>query len=97
MWWHTACEALRSGKCLEIRYDSYNRIVEVHAVGDSAEGNGLMRVWQVDGGSNSERSGWKLLRLDEITGYSLTDIASQAPRPGYRRDDRAMAVIHCQL
>ena len=54
----TACEALQSGRRVEVSYDNYVRVVEVHAVGVSKEGNGLMRVWQVRGGSVSgERAG----------------------------------------
>jgi len=95
---HTACEALRSGRCLEIHYDGYTRIVEVHAVGYSTEGHALMRVWQVRGGSASgERAGWKLLRLDETRGHVLTSESSAAPRHGYRSTDSAMTRIVCRL
>lgn len=94
----TPCEALRLGRCLEIGYDGFSRIVEVHAVGFSEEGNGLMRVWQVSGGSVSgERTGWKLLRLDEATSYGVTEDPSLAPRKGYRRGDKALARIVCEL
>jgi hypothetical protein len=41
----TACETLRSGLCLEVRYDGYTRTVEVHAVGYTQEGKGIIRVW----------------------------------------------------
>lgn len=93
----TACEALRTARCLEIRYDGYTRIVEVHAVGYSTEGHALMRVWQVRGGSVSgERAGWKLLRLDETRGLAITSEASSAPRPGYRKNDAAMSRVVCQ-
>jgi len=98
MWWHIACEALSAGKSLSITYDGYSRIVEVHAVGTTNDGNPIMRVWQVSGGSASgERTGWKLLRLDKTWGYGLTDEGSQAPRRGYKRGDPAIEVIRCQV
>jgi hypothetical protein len=57
-----------------------------------------MRVWQVRGGSVSgEPAGWKLLRLDETIGVTITSEASAAPRQGYRSGDRDMARIVCQL
>lgn len=94
----TACEALRLGRVLELRYDGFSRCVEAHAVGWSGEGNALMRAWQIRGGSVSgERTGWKLMRLDEASGAHVTDEVSQAPRNGYRRGDSAMTRIACQL
>jgi len=98
MWVDTACEALRSGRLLELRYDGYSRSVEVHAVGWSSAGHAVMRAWQVRGGSASgERSGWKLMRLDEASGSRVLDEASEAPRRGYKRGDAAMSRIVCEL
>ena len=93
-----ACSALRSGKVLELRYDGFSRSVEVHAVGFSKEGYKLMRVWQIRGGSDSgEPIGWKLMRLDEVRAANISDENSLAPRVGYRKNDRAMTRIICQL
>lgn len=94
----TACQALQEKRRLEIRYDGYTRVVEVHACGTTADGNAVMRVWQVRGGSESgERTGWKLLRLDETRGLELLAETSEAPRRGYARGDKAMARIRCQI
>ncbi|RWM70819.1 MAG: hypothetical protein EOR81_32305 [Mesorhizobium sp.] len=98
MWGSEACESLRQGKCLELRYDGFNRVVEVHAVGTTQDGNGIMRIWQVRGGSNSgERAGWKLMRLDETFSAHMIDEESKAPRTGYKRGDKAMEFISCQI
>ena len=98
MWVQVACEALRSGHVLELRYDGYARMVEVHAVGFTKEDNAIMRVWQISGGSASnEPVGWKLLRLDEATGAIVTHQKSLAPRPGYKPGDAVMKLITCQL
>lgn len=98
MWWHVACEALQQGCCLELQYDGYSRIVEVHAVGTTRDGNPIMRCWQVRGGSVSgERAGWKLFRLDEARGGLIYKERSQAPRTGYKRGDPAIAFIRCQI
>lgn len=95
----TACEALKAGKRLELRYDGFSRVVEVHAVGITAEGNWVMRVWQVRGGSSrAEPVGWKLMRLDEGFSAYILEENSAAPRPLYKHGDPAMPRgIKCQL
>ncbi len=98
MWWHVACDALAAKKRLEIRYDGLSRVVEVHAVGTTAEGNPVMRAWQVRGGSKSGKtSGWKLLSLEKTWAYAILDESSDAPRTGYKRGDKAIAMIRCQI
>jgi hypothetical protein len=93
-----ACEALQLGKCLELQYDGFTRVVEVHAVGTSTAGNPVMRVWQVRGGSvHNEPVGWKLMRLDEANGVTILNEASAAPRPGYKPGDKGMTSILCQI
>ena len=65
----TACTALRAKVCLQVSYDRYMRVVEVHACGYTKENRAIARVWQVRGGSVSDEPvGWKLLRLDEAAG-----------------------------
>src|SRR5260370_32088507 len=80
---HTAvaCQALQSGHCLEVRYDGYVRIVEVHACGWTKEGHAVMRVWQVRGGSvSNEPVCWKLLRFERQLAPSCS--MSCPPLPG---------------
>lgn len=98
MWASTACEALSSGIVLHLQYDGYFRGVEVHAIGITKDHHEIMLVWQVTGGSvSNEPVGWKMLRLDEATGASLTSQKSLAPRIGYKRDNKAMQRIVRQL
>jgi len=95
-WCATACAALESGRCLEIRYETCTRIVEVHRVGISPSGGHILAGWQVSG-LVGERPGWKLLNLDEALELSVTDIASRAPRPDYRRGAKQFIGIICQI
>jgi hypothetical protein len=95
----TACEAMEKNRCLELRYDGFHRLVEVHAVGQTREGHWVVRAWQISGGSvSNEPVGWKLLRLDEAYAAMVTHHRSWAPREGYKPGDRAMGGgIRCQL
>ena len=94
----TACEALRKGRLLEIRYDGVSCHVEAHAVGYTKTGHPVLRAWQVQGGTTSgERPGWKLMRLDEAAGAAVLDEPSQAPRRGYKRGDPAIERIVYEL
>jgi len=98
MWRQTACDALAQGKCLQLSYDGFSRVVEVHLVGETTAGNDAMRVYQIRGGSESnERVGWKLLRLDEARGATIIDEKSEAPRRGYNRNDTHMSRIYCRI
>lgn len=92
LWIDQASEALRSGLALDLRYDGFDRRVEVHAIGYGKAGHPVMRAWQT-GGTKRERIGWKLLRLDEPREATLSDEPSKAPRRGYRRGDVAMERI----
>lgn len=97
MWWHVACEALSSGRCLSITYDGHSRLVEVHAVGTTKDGKPVMRVWQIHSTEPGFTPQFRLFRLDRAWTYATTDEPSQAPRRGYKRGDSHIAVIRCQI
>jgi hypothetical protein len=93
-----ACEAIRTSRCLELTYAGHHRLVEVHVAGRTRDGEALIRVWQVRGGSSSSRpTGWKMLRLAEVTSAGLSAEPSHAPREGYRHDDPTIVRIVCQV
>jgi hypothetical protein len=93
-----ACQALRSGKCLSVEYHGFARVVEVHVVGKTRDGDWTMRAWQTSGGSQSnEPVGWKMMKLDEVTSPKITAKRSQAPRPDYNPDDPAIVDAVCKV
>ena len=96
MWYSAACEAIDQGKCLELEYGNFARVVEVHRVGVSPAGDHIMSGWQISGPRN-ERVGWKLLNLEEPISLTLTSVPSLAPRPDYRRGLKQFMGIICQL
>src|SRR5271163_5015170 len=94
----TACRALGNRKRLELRYDGWSRVVEVHTVGVLKDGNQAMNIYQVRGGSNSgERAGWKMLLFDKTFTVHELDEASDAPRTGYKRNVSQFKSIACQV
>lgn len=95
-WISIACEAIESAKCAELMYQNCTRIVEVHRIGIGRCGEHLLSGWQIRG-PIQERVGWKLLNLAETDGVVLTEIASRAPRPDYRRGAKQFIGIICQL
>ena len=83
--------AIRDKLVLEIDYPPGRRFVEPHAHGESSKSDELLRAFQTSGASASgEHINWKLFRVDRIRGLALTGEHFPGPRPGYRRDDKAM-------
>lgn len=71
-------DALESHKRIKIYYQGEKepnpevRYVDVYAYGLSKSGNEVIRVYQAFGTTTSE-IGWKLMRLDRITGWQPTN------------------------
>jgi len=91
------CDAITKHLLLDLRYHGYGRTVEPHAYGRDRNGDEVMRCYQIAGGSESgEPAGWKLLKVAEI--YSIQVLKQTfTPRLDYRRNDRAMERIYCQI
>ena len=93
-----ACDAIQKGKVLRLNYDGFSRGLEVHAVGYTKDDVAIMRVWQISGGSASnERTGWKLMHIDEARSAEISESDSAAPRTGYKRGDKAISRIVAEL
>lgn len=92
------CDAINNKKCLAIQYGGFDRVIEPHAYGLTKEGHEVMRIWQIRGGSRSGKMPpWRLFRLDETHAIQILDEIAQTPRPSYRRGDKSMRVIYCQV
>lgn len=92
-----ACEAVANSTALVVEYQGFRRIIEVHAVGRGANGQGLMRVFQVAGGSKSGTLGWKLFHTEEATLVGIAPDPSCAPRSGFNPADPAMTEVFCRV
>jgi hypothetical protein len=93
----TICAAINGRQLLELRYHGFSRMIEPYAYGRDKNGDALLRCFQISGGSESgQTTGWKILKVAEIFAiHEQKNTFSQ--RPEYRRGDRAMAFIFCQL
>lgn len=93
----TICRAIQEQMVLDPRYHGYSRLVERHAYGRDKNRDEILRCYQVSGGSESgERMGWKLLKIEEMFSLSATSREFGA-RAEYRRNDKAMEYIFCQI
>jgi hypothetical protein len=91
------CAAINGRQLLELRYHGYARIVEPYAYGRDKNGDALLRCYQISGGSESgQPTGWKILKVAEV--FAINEQAAIfTPRPEYRRGDKAMIFMFCQL
>lgn len=94
-----AMKAIATNRVLDLQYDGDSRLVEVHAVGISTAGKPCMRVYQVQGGSQSlVKEGWKLLSLAKVFDTpKIVDIVSLAPRKGFSKGDAGMQTIFTEV
>jgi hypothetical protein len=102
---HVICNAIASRRLLRLSYSGWNRVVEPHTYGLGRGRHEVVRAWQVEDcvsfdrrlGWNLDPAGWKLLRVDEIRLLELLPDPIPEPRPGYRRGDKDIWLMYCQL
>jgi hypothetical protein len=78
---------------LRFTYNGKTRLVEPQCYGIGAKGTELLRVYQIQGGSQRE----PLFDLSKMTNVVLLDDVFTKPGPNYKRNDSAMKTIFCQL
>lgn len=83
--------AIQNRRTLRVFYAPGWRHIEPHALGRGSNGQLLLRAYQTSGASTSdEPENWKMMRVDRLDVVEPSDEPSEAPRPGYKRDDKAM-------
>lgn len=93
----TISTAINNRQVLNFVYGEKPRIVEPHAYGLDAKGNGLLRGYQVDGESATNPKAWKLFSVDKIDELAVSPQSFTKARSGYKKGDRVMDVIFAQL
>ena len=90
-------EAINNQNLVELVYDGGARIVEPYCFGISKQGNELLRVYQVSGFSSTNKMDWKLLSIDKIINLKILDEKFLYVRNDYKRGDKAMSTIYCEI
>ncbi|WP_077001615.1 hypothetical protein [Variovorax sp. KK3] len=86
-------QAIQERRRLRLTYHGRTRLAEPQCYGIGHRGTELLRVHQLQGGSQRE----PLFNLAEISDLVMLDEVFTAPGPHYKRDDSAMKIIFCQL
>jgi len=92
------CSAINNRNVLEFTYHDCHRVVEPYAYGLSKAENEVIRCYQTGGFSNSKIIPcWQLMKVDDIEFLSVTERHFVGERPKYKRGDRSMPTIFCEL
>jgi hypothetical protein len=94
----SVCAAIAGRRFLQFQYKGRWRVVYPCAHGWLDTGNAALRAHQVSLVAGSLRvAPGRLYLIEHMRGVTVTDQHFDDPPPGYRRDDRGMVRIHCQL
>ena len=90
--------AIRNKCIVKFTYQGYPRVVEPHAYGTTSTGEEVIRCYQIGGTSSSGKvPGWRLMEVSQIKSLVVTEEHFSGGRIGYRRGDRGMSTIFCEL
>ncbi len=90
-------EAIKKKRLLALDYNGGIRIVEPHCLGITKADNIGLRAFQIEGYSESGNLGWKMFNIGNVSGLRILKRVFNEPRPGYRKGDRGMSQIYCEL
>ena len=85
--------SIRNRRRLRFTYHGKERLVEPQCYGIGGKGTELLRVHQLQGGTQRE----PLFDVSKIEGLVQLDDTFTAPGPHYTRNDSAMATVFAQL
>jgi hypothetical protein len=86
-------DAILKRRRIRFTYNKKTRIVEPQCYGIGAKGTELLRVHQIQGGTERE----PLFNVSKIENLVVLDEAFAQPGPNYKKNDSAMTTIFCQL
>ncbi len=90
-------EAIKGKKLLKFFYEGGYRTVEPHCYGLTTANNEGLRAFQISGYSSTGSMGWKMFDLSKASSIQSLEETFTAPRTGYKRNDKGMSVVYCEL
>ena len=93
----TICNAIINHEYLTFTYDGYSRKVQPAAYGVSRAGNDVLRCYQTAGGHVTPGHEWDLCLISKISFLSSTGEYFDSVPPGYKKGDKGMSTIYCEL
>ena len=87
------CAAIRDRRVLSFRYKMKERRVEPHTLGYDKSGDLVLCGWQTSG----LKPGWRDFHVGKLSALSTTDASFAHARQGYKRGDKTLSRIVCQL
>jgi hypothetical protein len=85
--------AIRQKRRLRFIYNGKSRLAEPQCYGVGTRGTELLRIHQLEGGSQRE----PLFDVAKMSDLVALDEHFTKPGPNYKKNDSAMATIFCQL
>jgi hypothetical protein len=86
-------DSIRQKRRLRFTYNGTARLAEPQCYGIGARGTELLRVYQIEGGSQRE----PLFDVSKMEELLALDEFFAGPGPHYKKNDSAMVTIFCQL
>ncbi|MCA0348730.1 MAG: WYL domain-containing protein [Bacteroidetes bacterium] len=89
-------EAIENQNVIEFYYDGELRVVEPHCYGVSKAGNDVLRAFQVDGYSSSNKMWWRMYTLSKMQQIQIVEDTFSS-RNDYKRGDKDMIRIYREI
>ena len=93
----TIIGAIEKRYFLQFFYDGGIRVVEPYCYGLTTKGNKGLRAFQVSGYSSSGKMGWKMFDMSKASSIVVLDDVFIKTRIDYKRGDRGMKTIFCEI
>jgi hypothetical protein len=93
------CTAINERRLIGFFYKGHQRVLKPAAHGPhKTTRTPVLRAYQVGGERNTgETPGWGMYDLNDVQGLTVLEETFEDNPPGYRRGDKHILPIHCEL